>query len=251
MWMFWNDVVGKYSACLLTLSSDKLAASSGVAKHVERIFGDEYCDGLWRSELAQQLLWICPQREPLPPRSSPYRAPSWSWACQNGEIIPATVLKRSYYRADKMLVEIDECTIVSPIGDPTSVIASAVLRLRARLISVQLNDHTNPEKSLTVNGIDCLSQSNLEIHLDCELPTLQLHCVPILVHDFSSDWTLCCLLLAPKGASRGQFQRFGTLTLLGSSLGMGAWKGFPDFQNEDWLEYESVDDEGLYTISII
>ena len=53
----WPGIVGTYSACELTYTSDKLVALSGVAKLMERALDDQYCAGLWRNTLVTQLFW--------------------------------------------------------------------------------------------------------------------------------------------------------------------------------------------------
>ena len=59
-------------------------AISGVAMCLHEKFGHDYIAGLWRPELEWQLMWSvnsCGRRSVL------YRAPSWSWASIDGEII--------------------------------------------------------------------------------------------------------------------------------------------------------------------
>ena len=78
-----------FSSCQLTRSSDKLPAIEGVAKAMSHATGDEYCMGLWTSDLVEQLAWrvraditvLAPPRHQIP-----YRAPSWAWPSVNGII---------------------------------------------------------------------------------------------------------------------------------------------------------------------
>lgn len=84
----WSLLISKYSACLLTeTAKDKLVALSGLAKSLGP--SHEYCAGLWRKDLAYQLLWkslrpSTSRRAPVTPAE--YQAPSWSWASVNGPI---------------------------------------------------------------------------------------------------------------------------------------------------------------------
>ncbi|KPM39532.1 hypothetical protein AK830_g7021 [Neonectria ditissima] len=81
----WARIVDTYSACGLTVLTDKLMAISGVADHLRNNFSLEYCVGLWRSRLEIQLAWYV--REPQPGRSVRNDlAPSWSWASVNGSV---------------------------------------------------------------------------------------------------------------------------------------------------------------------
>jgi hypothetical protein len=53
----WNMLVDEHTTTLLTRSSARLVAMSGIAKFVPSIFNDEYVAGLWRQNLTSQLLW--------------------------------------------------------------------------------------------------------------------------------------------------------------------------------------------------
>lgn len=54
---FWMLVVATYSMTCLTGPTDKLVALSGVAKWMKVVMRDDYIVGLWRTNLAAQLLW--------------------------------------------------------------------------------------------------------------------------------------------------------------------------------------------------
>lgn len=87
----WRSIVEHYSRRQLTYASDKLPALSGLASHYARLTGHKYLAGLWHENLAQSLLWsLDPQLRvrALPPS---YRAPSWSWASHDGEILMSHV----------------------------------------------------------------------------------------------------------------------------------------------------------------
>jgi hypothetical protein len=45
---------------------------------------DEYCAGLWNSNMSSELLWVLDSDEKLAPRPREYQGPSWSWAAING-----------------------------------------------------------------------------------------------------------------------------------------------------------------------
>lgn len=77
----WTRIVTDYTARSLTYNSDRLAALAGYAKLLgtKRPY-DEYCSGLWKSELLEQLLWYRSAKSDPNPRPQSYYAPSWSWA---------------------------------------------------------------------------------------------------------------------------------------------------------------------------
>jgi len=88
----WMRLIAQYTKCGLTKGDDKLVAVFGIADRVERLTGDRYLAGLWRSQMPSCLLWLVSwglsdpdghtkaphlQAQCRPPR---WRAPSWSWA---------------------------------------------------------------------------------------------------------------------------------------------------------------------------
>lgn len=147
----WRDMVEEYSRRMLTNTSDKLVALSGVAKVFVRHLGDEYLAGIWRSSLLADLLWshdfthsnsehrrgnyYFDLKWDVP---TPYIAPTWSWASRPTS--PIRSLGR-YVRMSKQLipgVEIDqEKTFVSlASNDPTGAVAAGQISLKAPLLTL-------------------------------------------------------------------------------------------------------------------
>ncbi|KAK8079274.1 hypothetical protein PG994_003081 [Apiospora phragmitis] len=71
----WFSIIETYSRCKLTFKSDKLVAISGMAQILAARFGDQYLQGLWRTDLTAQLCW-----EAKGPREQTRidQIPSWS-----------------------------------------------------------------------------------------------------------------------------------------------------------------------------
>ncbi|KAK8067760.1 HET-domain-containing protein [Apiospora saccharicola] len=87
-WRSWEEVVERYSATMLTYSSDRLPALSGIASRQGEIREDEYFAGMWRENLLDQLLW---QRRGDQPKKRPaWQAPTWSWASINQPVKAGT-----------------------------------------------------------------------------------------------------------------------------------------------------------------
>ncbi|KAK3635207.1 hypothetical protein LTR56_014816 [Elasticomyces elasticus] len=98
----WLKHIENYSGRKLTYESDKLDAVSGLAKQVATAVGDIYYAGLWKNHMIEDLCWrtypVTEERMQVPQAhrygrrlctitaQSSYRAPSWSWACLNGDI---------------------------------------------------------------------------------------------------------------------------------------------------------------------
>lgn len=144
-WYSWLNIVREYNLRSLTKSKDKLRAIGGIAELYYLKTGDQYCAGLWRSYLAEELLWkvfdpratfssmVIKSRDPvmLFPRPN-YRAPTWSWASVDGTAANYRALSRSPFVAD--VYEVIDCVVVpeKPNTSLTSV-RSAVLTVRGRL----------------------------------------------------------------------------------------------------------------------
>lgn len=85
----WNMLIGYYVSRQLTVSNDKLIALSGMANDMKarlqqlRPGPHRYLAGLWEEKLMNTLMWsvTVPAK-----RASQYRAPSWSWACLDGQL---------------------------------------------------------------------------------------------------------------------------------------------------------------------
>ena len=129
----WNKIVTAYTAGELTMPSDKLIAISGVAKRMKALADDEYLAGLWKSTLASGLLWMVnhgKQANGLPStRAAQYRAPFWSWAALDGQIVPGRP------SVEGILVSVEEARIdLQSTGNPFGQIKSGWIRLRGVLL---------------------------------------------------------------------------------------------------------------------
>ena len=250
LWKLWKYIVEVYSAKQLTYASDKLVAISGIVKLMEQIFGDQYCAGLWRKNLAKQLFWAsaCPEQW-LRPRPKPYRAPSWSWASLDGPIAQS-FYDGSFYTEVETLIDITECKVESNAGDNTSSVTGGTLRLSGWLASMQIRPESQGKWSVFFNG--SWWRQVIDINLDCKPPSLQFHCLLLSVHTHHLPlWNAPCLLLSPTGDVKGQFKRFGTLHFSAGDLGILDWTKFREVKNESWLEYEGRTRNDEYEISII
>ncbi|KAK9420684.1 putative heterokaryon incompatibility protein [Seiridium unicorne] len=67
----------------LTVQSDKLTALAGLARRFSTPSMGKYLAGIWYSQLPDALAW----RIQLPKKPGQYRAPSWSWASLDGEVM--------------------------------------------------------------------------------------------------------------------------------------------------------------------
>ncbi len=81
----WVAIVGLFSGCSLSFSSDKLVAISGMAQTLAPGLNCDYLAGLWRKDLEHQLLWKVTQPRPAP-EGNHARGPSWTWASVDGAV---------------------------------------------------------------------------------------------------------------------------------------------------------------------
>ncbi|KAF1849663.1 HET-domain-containing protein [Cucurbitaria berberidis CBS 394.84] len=83
VWQAWQRIVAQYTLRSLTVPGDKLPAISGIASKIRKATHSEYIAGLWKGNIALDLLWHA-----SPPATSgsgafvldTWRAPSFSWA---------------------------------------------------------------------------------------------------------------------------------------------------------------------------
>jgi hypothetical protein len=81
-WTFLQD----YMSSELTVHSDRLPAIQGIAAMVAAQTGERYCSGFWLTDdLPHALLWRV--KDILATRPAEYRAPSFSWASVDGEVL--------------------------------------------------------------------------------------------------------------------------------------------------------------------
>jgi Heterokaryon incompatibility protein (HET) len=81
----WLDILEDYTQRQLTFRADLLPALSGIATRFGIVLNDTFCAGLWRNDLQVGLAWNT-GADPLTPKPSEYRAPTWSWASVDGEV---------------------------------------------------------------------------------------------------------------------------------------------------------------------
>lgn len=90
----WQRIVMNYCARDLTNPADKLPAILGLVEAYSQMMGwprADYVAGAWRETLLKDLLWIRASIEGLPTTRhsgrQPNRAPSWSWASIDGNVV--------------------------------------------------------------------------------------------------------------------------------------------------------------------
>ncbi len=212
----WHKIVQRYSTLKLTFGKDRLPAISGAAKQTEQFrAGETYLAGIWKCDLPWALGWIS-RAETLGtrPGRADWFAPTWSWACVNGNILWAQwsrapdkqyaslTGRHQAHMAPEMMGRVcHECWI-----SVSGLAATAWLKF---------NDEGNAE-----------DQSSYSLHLrdgefgvflaDFRLFELGEFCVPnprvrcLLLYEVDSAWTF--LVLCPTKGSHETYQRIGVVS---------------------------------------
>ncbi|EAQ93756.1 hypothetical protein CHGG_01991 [Chaetomium globosum CBS 148.51] len=104
----WTCLVQEYTACDLTVPSDKLVAVSGIAKHIAALLQDSHFYGKTS-------------------RPAEYRAPSWSWASIDGPVAPGPQLLKH------PLIKVEEVHLEYLTDDVYGAVTWGWIRLRGAL----------------------------------------------------------------------------------------------------------------------
>lgn len=112
----WYNTVQEYTRRELTLSTDKLPAIAGMAKAFHDITGDIYLAGLWKSNLAHDLMW---SSNPATKFATPsvWRAPSWSWASIDNGVSFDKITEDSTLLAKVLSCEVTPRSEQAPFGE--------------------------------------------------------------------------------------------------------------------------------------
>jgi hypothetical protein len=141
----WQQIVEKYSARDLTVPSDKFPAISGIAGKIRKATHNEYLAGLWKGNLASDMLWSA-----ATPKSTDanrfaldtWRAPSFSWASLD---IPITYtrLDDEEREAFAPMVSLLASTCIPKGLNPLGTLAEASLKLRGPTLEATLCSEQN------------------------------------------------------------------------------------------------------------
>lgn len=197
----WLDIRKEYTSRNLTYGGDKLAAISGIAFEIAKISGWTYVAGLWKEHLFLDLQWHRdPQStisrpgkneptNPLYPRSTEYRAPSWSWASIGGPVIDPNEGgdPRDEFHFRILSCEVEYQNITTPAKFHFEPVKFGILVVEARVIELDwrwadLGDMTD---TFLLNPEQDVSYTCGEANFDAEEPDLKLE-----------ETKVCCLAMS-------------------------------------------------------
>ncbi|CAO2658514.1 Nn.00g062370.m01.CDS01 [Neocucurbitaria sp. VM-36] len=167
VWQAWQRIVEQYSLRALTVPSDKMPAISGIASKIRKATHSEYLAGLWKGNLALDLLW----HASLPATSGgnafaleTWRAPSFSWASLD-VAITYMLLDDEERETFTPTVALLASSIVPTGLNPMGAVSSGSLTLRGPTTTATLSSDQSHGKwtyALLIKGT-----STIHISHDC------------------------------------------------------------------------------------
>lgn len=156
----WSEVLADYGDRGLAFSYDKLIALAGVAEEFHRVFGGRYLAGLWERKLAEGLLWMV--HTPRSRRSG-YKAPSWSWASVDGEIL---TLAWEHLRDFEVL----DCQVDLAVKElPFGAVDGGYIKVKGLMRAAKVNVEKKSLISVSEGGKgDSIGNVNLDYILDSQ-----------------------------------------------------------------------------------
>jgi hypothetical protein len=176
----WERIVEEYSRCQLTFKTDKLVAISGIAQYIGKETKSLYTVRMWRKDFEGQLCWHVADRRTLKGDECPYpwRAPSWSWASTDSEVVLPTKAKMGM---SQLYVKLQDVQVKLAGRDPFGGAITASLRLRATaLIFAKIVINGIFEKSTFIvagQSVDCW------VNMDYTCEVFERFCImPVIRH---------------------------------------------------------------------
>ncbi|EOA92224.1 uncharacterized protein SETTUDRAFT_178482 [Exserohilum turcica Et28A] len=143
VWQAWQRIIEHYTTRHLTVAADKFPAISGIACKIRKATHSEYLAGLWKCNLASDLLWRVTRpasRGANDLALDKWRAPSFSWASLDAPVT-YTLLDEEERETFKSLITIVACKI-TPVGlNPLGAISDGSVTLRGPTIACTLSSH--------------------------------------------------------------------------------------------------------------
>jgi hypothetical protein len=248
----WDLLVQVYGAReAFNLDKDKFVAFSGLAQQFGSLFGDdEYIAGLWKEKFVDSLFWSRdddPQRtrpswvSTWPP--TPYRAPSWSWACMDAEIFNPD---GRIYGAEKYATYVNHNIRLVHPTNPYGQVRHANVTLHVpKLIHLQLVTHRGGYawarmKDSNEKTISVKNSTEFDYDLSAgQLRNMDIYALVLARDTFNSEdnniYYLCLLVTRSSGSHN--YRRMGKVWLDEQAMGSHAPQ---DTDMQDWIDVTLV-----------
>ena len=169
VWQAWQSIVEQYSKRSLTVASDKFPAISGIASKIRKATHSDYLAGLWKSNLASDMLWQASLPTPANAKCfalEVWRAPSFSWASLDVGVKYTTMDEEERETYSPIITLLSSS--VKPTGfNPLGTISDACLRLKGPTITATLC--AEQRKGIWVYALLIKGTSSIQITQDCFL----------------------------------------------------------------------------------
>ncbi|KAI7226274.1 hypothetical protein KC330_g8878 [Hortaea werneckii] len=218
----WERIANQYSQFLLTYPSDRVKALDGIARRFKRMLDDECLFGMWKRDMATQLLWRVEGGGLYPPSNSlyteqrQYAVPTWSWLSADCAIDTGKLSELRQLQPQDILLE-----VVMPLAN---LHITAILGQHGLWRVKKAKADNNNIQGYTKKHQLILSQ---DISIDRYIPgvnevgdSVPLTCVPVRVYRRGNPSqgmmeSLECLLVRPLSGCLDTFQRVGTMEVDG------------------------------------
>jgi hypothetical protein len=261
-YFFWKRVVEKYTLCELTRAEDKLIAVSGLAQRVAAITNDSYLAGLWARHLEVQLMWQVQDPPtakfpvPVSPEDSCYRAPSWSWASVDGNVLMRTP---ETDEDNLTLIEIASADVKTIMEDRTGQVQNGFITVTGVLIpaAYHLDASRSSGGRLVVASMGSSKEFNIFVDFDVHPNEAveDLLCLPFshyLLAEVDGEKGKAGvegLVLRKNGSSASFYFRVGIFSMYGRSLCQLAGLDFGDRQEGEMGQVSSARPTQLLVIA--
>lgn len=176
VWQAWQRIVEHYTMRDLTFPTDKFPAISGIAGKIRKAAHSDYIAGLWKGNLASDLLWHVGRSDTQRPDNlalETWRAPSFSWASLDAPV--AYVILDDDERATfEPTITIVSWTITSVGLNPLGAISKGSLTLRGPAMSTTLSsdyNHGKWEYTLMIKGTSSIDITHDSLLTEVEYET--------------------------------------------------------------------------------
>lgn len=151
----WTALVKDYARRTVGVPSDKLVACGTLAQEFQRVLSSDYLAGLWRASLLHDLLWSVNEcADVQTSRPAAFRAPSWSWAAIDGEVLTWDARPRNTVNAYEhwtAVAEVVHCKVTPEVPDlPFARVTGGSLVLRAPAMRCEVRSGTHGQGCIPV-----------------------------------------------------------------------------------------------------
>jgi hypothetical protein len=210
----WPEMVFEYTTSNLTDPHDKLVAFAGVVKRMEEQLQDKCYAGIWQNHIERNLLWCSYHPRPV----QGYRAPSWSWAANDGDIGVPSLEDPD----EELFARVLDINVTPHGSDPHGQLSAGAVKMACQsIVDITTGVHEAVVDGSCTKGLSVTAwKATIVVFWDTtSLLDMDVSAFyAVLVTKGSSVWaigpSLRGLIIVPRLGEKGVFQRIGTFALL-------------------------------------